>query len=45
MGFAGHVAQTRRCEIHAEWYSGNMKGRDHFADLAVDGNNINVYLK
>jgi hypothetical protein len=33
----GHVACMNRCEMRAEYWSGNLKGRYHLEDLGIDG--------
>jgi len=34
---AGHVARIRIMRTATEFWSENMKGRDHLGDLGVDG--------
>jgi len=37
MRWAGHVARMGRGEAYAEFWSGNLRERDHLEDPGVDG--------
>jgi hypothetical protein len=37
MRWAVHVAYMGRGEVHAGFWSGNLRERDHFVDLGMDG--------
>jgi hypothetical protein len=35
--WAGHVARREKLEIRTQFWSENLKGRDHLEDVGVDG--------
>jgi hypothetical protein len=37
MRFAKHVARMGRGEVHTGFWWGNLRNRDHFEDLGIDG--------
>jgi len=40
MRWEGHVALCRRGEVYTECWWRNLRKRDHFEDLGVDGRKI-----
>jgi hypothetical protein len=37
MRWTGHVVRRERGEVHAGFWCGNLRERDHFENLVVDG--------
>jgi len=44
MRWAGHVARIGRRELHTGFWWGNLRERDHWEDVGVDGRIILKFL-
>ena len=44
MRWAGHVARIGRRELHTGFWWGNLRERDHWEDLGIDGRIILTFI-